>query len=245
MRTDMWHEGTRPSSGYDARMKRLALCSFAVLAVSTAYAQKVTTSVQKGGVKNKWKTSITMPRVSGGSALANYANGQFKASSAGFLASFKKQINETFKEGFDLPGPLELDAQPTFTLVSPNWITGYWTVYSFMGGAHGATGFVAFNYTMVGGKPKNAGLSDIFVNAKSASDDLTQLLTQKLLANPNALFIHDGTNKVAAEELPFTVTKTGLLFLIEPYIAGPYSEGTFKVPLAYKEIQAPFKLKGK
>ena len=61
-----------------------------------------------------------------------------------------------------------------------------------------------------------------------------------------SVVLHGGAGQTAAaEQLPFTLTKTGLLFLLEPYIAGPYSEGTFKVPLAYKEIPAPFKLKGK
>ncbi|HRI42577.1 MAG TPA: DUF4163 domain-containing protein [Fimbriimonadaceae bacterium] len=208
-----------------------------------AQSVKTTTAKQTSTVKGKWKTTVVMPSVSGRSAVIQFANAQLKKDANSVLASFKQAAQESFKDlPKDMAGTLELYLEPTFTLLNPNWVCGYWTVYEFMGGAHGMTTFRSFNYGQVGGKPKNAGLGDLFANKVSAAGDLTQVLTQKLLANKDAAFIADGSSKIDAGKTPFAATKSGLTFLFEPYVCGPYSAGTFKVPVAWKEIQAPARL---
>lgn len=215
----------------------------ALLCGAHAQPVKATTAKQVSTVKGKWKTTIFMPTVSGRSTVVQFANGQLKRDATGMSNAFKKSAQESLASlPKDMAGNLEFYLEPTFTLLTPNWVCGYWTIYEFMGGAHGMTTFRAFNYGMVGGKPKNAGLGDLFANKVSAAGDLTQVLTQKLLANPDATFIADGSSKVDAATAPFCATKSGLLFLFEPYICGPYAAGTFKVPIAWKEIQAPIKL---
>lgn len=226
-------------------ISRLLLLVAASVLSSSLCAQSVraSTTKQTSSLKGKWKTTILMPTVSGRSTVVQFANGQLKRDANAVLASFKKAAQESLK-GLpkDMAGTLELYLEPTFTLLSPNWVCGYWTVYEFMGGAHGMTTFRSFNYGLVGGKAKNAGLGDLFTNATSAAGDLTQVVTQKLLANPNATFIADGSSKVDASKTPFSATKTGLTFLFEPYICGPYAAGTFKVPVAWSEIQATVRL---
>lgn len=224
-------------------MKRLPTLLIVLAAASLASGQSVSTTKVKGGVKGKWTSSIVMPRVSGSGSLAAFANADLKKQAASMLAAFKSEANETLKGGFKMAGLLEFDLQPTFTLVSSTWITGYWTTYAFYGGAHGMTGFVSFNYALIGGKARNARPTDLFSDPKSTFDDLDKILTQKLLANPNALFIKDGTSTVESDKLPFVVGKSSLLFLFEPYIAGPYSEGTFKVPVKYSEMLVKPKLR--
>lgn len=225
----------------------LALASVALLCLALpASSQSVRASTKKvtGGQKGKTKTTVLMPTVSGSSAVVSFANRSLRADAAKVQAAFQKDAAQSLAGyGKDLPGPFELYLEPTFTLLSPNWVCGYWTIYQFTGGAHGMTTFASFNYTLVNGKPKNAGLADLFANAASAASDLTAVLTQKLFQNPNATFIADGTSKVDAGTTPFAMTKTGMTFLFEPYICGPYSAGTFKVPVAFGEIQATMKLR--
>ena len=123
------------------RSLALAACLLAALAATAqAVRSKIvkTTTSQKG----KWTATVYQPSISGSSTVVQYANKSLKLVAAGQLALFKKSVAETLKGlDRDMPGPLEFQIQPTFTLLSQNWVCGYWTLYEFMGGAHGMTSF--------------------------------------------------------------------------------------------------------
>jgi hypothetical protein len=131
-------------------------------------------------------------------------------------------------------------AATTVSIEKPNLISGYITRDEYTGGAHPMTYLDGFNIGVVNGRPKVLTLSNLFRSGEDARALSAARVRAKLADNPRASFIGDPQAEPtdAALTSAFVLTPSGVTFLIEPYVAGPYAAGSFFVKVPYSEFGA-------
>jgi hypothetical protein len=136
----------------------------------------------------------------------------------------------------------ELDVKPTIAISRPRIVSGYFTVFSFTGGAHPNTFLRSVTVGLVGGKPKALRAKDILVTGKQA--DLLQLLQAKLHDAKQAKGVGEGGVVETGHLDNFVVTPGGITWLFEPYAVGAYVEGAYLLKCSWKDLRGTVDLHG-
>jgi hypothetical protein len=228
---------------------------------SSTYYTK-TTSINKEGDSVHTSFSVKFPQLTGGNEDAiNKINAQIeqmvkdqtfsmddttqttKSSSIESLAKgFLKEFESMAAENNDVPiMGWDYEGSGDTLLISPKVISIYYQVYSFTGGAHGNSNITYLNF--------NAQTGDLLKLTDMVSDttalkkiaELKFEKTQKEFAKDND-FEYDRTSYFW--EKPFylpaniAITKTGLLFMYNPYEAAAYALGPISFDLTWQELGA-------
>lgn len=225
---------------------------------STYYAK--TTSINKDGDSVHTSFRVKYPQLAGGDkAIMTKINAQIeqmikdqtfsmddtvtttKSGSIESLAkSFIKEYETLAAEDADaFSMGWEYDGSGDTLLISPKVISIYYQVYSFTGGAHGNSNITYLNF--------NAQTGDLLQLTDMISDttalkkiaELKFEKTQKQFAKDND-FEYDRTSYFW--EKPFylpaniAVTRTGLIFMYNPYEAAAYALGPISFDLTWQEL---------
>lgn len=134
--------------------------------------------------------------------------------------------------------PFAYDAKTTVSIEKPGLVTGYVTRYENLGGAHPMTYFHGFNIGVVNGKPKVLKLTDLFRAGEDAKNVAAAHVRAKLSGDSRAIFLNDPDSNPSDSELTssWVLTPSGVTFLLQPYIAGPYAAGSIFVKIPYAEF---------
>lgn len=229
---------------------------------SITYKIETPPKISKEGDTTISKISINYPKLSGGDeAVMAKINAQIeqmvknqmfsmedtaqttKTGSVEMLAkAFLQEYEDFTKENEDMPSMgWDFDGSGDTLLISPKVISIYYHVYSFTGGAHGNSNISYLNFNAQTGDLLT--LTDI-VSDTTALKKIAELKfekTQKIFAKDND-FEYDRASYFW--EKPFylpaniAVTKTGLLFMYNPYEAAAYALGPISFDLTWEELGA-------
>jgi hypothetical protein len=118
--------------------------------------------------------------------------------------------------------------------VDENIISAVLEVYSFTGGAHGATNFIPTNYSPKDNKEIK--LADIFSGqedyVKKISDFCIKNLTEQITAGAGSTegtWIEDGAGPKEENFSVFLINQNSITFYFPQYQVAPYALGDFKV----------------
>ena len=112
------------------------------------------------------------------------------------------------------------------------------TYYSYMGGAHGNTGYSSQLWTFdQDGSATQLELSDLFRSDSNYYELLQAYLLTDLREQQAAWLIDDRTASVELEQLVFSLSPAGLRFAFAPYDVGPYAQGSFFVTVPYEAVR--------
>ncbi len=170
--------------------------------------------------------------------VATTKSGSVESLAKGFL----KEFEDFTKENADMPTlGWEYDGSGDTLLISPKVISIYYQVYSFTGGAHGNSNISYLNF--------NAQTGDLL--------ELTDIVSDTTALKKIAELKFEKTQKVFAKDNDFefnkadyfwgnpfflpaniAVTKTGLLFMYNPYEAAAYAIGPISFDLTWQELGA-------
>lgn len=182
-----------------------------------------------------YSIKVQYPRFIGVSAVQRKANSDLARDAKNL---YKGSVRETLSSlGPDRPDSVfESASVPSISLSRPDLISVSYTNTSFTGGAHPNMGYDSVNFGLVDGIAKRLSLSDLFKPGVNARKVAGLQVYNRLKANPDALWIKQGTITASSGELTstFVITCTGLTFLISPYDVGPYSSGSFTVKVPWK-----------
>jgi len=214
------------------RILPLLLGALAVVALAGP-ATKTLSNTKKG----KWQAKGTYPQFGGSGTVSKLADKTIAAAAKSMFAGFLKEANEAL--GQHVPtGPYSYVSTFTVSTQTTTVISAYSATYQYTGGAHGMSTYGVFNFGMVGGRAKQLKLKDLFKAGVNPVPDISTAIIAKTMNNPAAEWVKSGEySAVSAQQAEiFVITKTGLLFLFDQYILGPYSSGQFKVLVPYSEL---------
>jgi hypothetical protein len=226
------------------RQRRNRLIWIAVLlalVAATAYGQAslvfhtVTVRRSRPGF---WKVSTAYPQFANDLPIELLANQTLKAAAEKQMREFVKQCTDEFRRLGKPRAPYEQMEKSTVALARPTLISAYVTGFTYTGGAHGNIYYPTYNFGFIDGKPRRLALRDLFRPGEKAVDAASELVMEKLKANPRATFVKDGSVKSIGPDLAsaFVVSPTGITFLLPPYAVAPYSEGSFFVKVPFAEF---------
>jgi hypothetical protein len=134
--------------------------------------------------------------------------------------------------------PFAYDAKTTVSIERPGLVTGYITRYENTGGAHPMTYYQGFNVGMVKGRAKDLALGDLFRADEDARNVAAAHIRAKLANDPRAVYLGGADSNPSDAELTsaWVLTPSGVTFLLQPYIAGPYAAGSFFVKVPFAEF---------
>lgn len=112
------------------------------------------------------------------------------------------------------------------------------SIYAYTGGAHGNTGLVAHNLLVEGSGIRILELRDMFAPRTNFMSRVSPLLLEDLRLQ-EAAWVLDGTvsDLLEPDVQTFIINPQGLEFYFEPYLMGPYAQGSFKVLLPFEAIK--------
>lgn len=182
-----------------------------------------------------WKASIGYPVFKGDTAVVSYANESLLNRAKQLLAEFQDQSKKNLAALGH--GGMEAKTDVSISIVGTELISGVMTSYCYVGGAHGMTFSLPYNFALVGGKPKSLKFSDVF--RQGTGSTVSDRVMAKLSGVERAAWVQDGQVKaMTADQLNrFVITKVGVKFLFDRYELGPYAAGDFNVTLLYSEIE--------
>ena len=115
----------------------------------------------------------------------------------------------------------EFHLEDSVFMATSQYISMRLTIYTYNGGAHGQTRYMAFNYDVKNGRFLT---NEDIVDASKATAVNAQLKAH--FQNPNGCFTEDPTLEQTAV---INFTATSLCFKYEPYVLGPYACGAAEV----------------
>lgn len=185
-----------------------------------------------------WKVSTAYPQFANDLPIEAVANRTLKAAAERQMREFVQQCTDEFRRLGKPRAPYEQMEKPTVALARPTLISAYFTGFTYTGGAHGNIYYPTYNFGFINGKPRRLTLRDLFRPGEKAVDAASELVMEKLKANPRATFVKDGSVKSIGPDFAsaFVVSPTGITFLLPPYAVAPYSEGSFFVKVPFAEF---------
>ena len=228
------------AGAYVLYLQRSAILNATHKIASTNKSQQTPTiSVQDKKITDNtkpFKIDITYPSFSGADDLnkkiADFVNSQisdFKTNSLENDSAVKKIDPVSYAK---YPREYDLTIGYDKGIVDENTISTVLEVYSFTGGAHGATTFISFNYN-----PKTKTeikLADLFTGQpdylKTISDFSIKYLTGQI--DPQMLdksWLNTGAGPVAENFSVFLINKDNITFYIQQYQVAAGAAGEFKV----------------
>lgn len=139
--------------------------------------------------------------------------------------------------------PYELSMATENRVLTPGRASAVVTTYVFTGGAHGMTTFRTFNVRAGAKGVKDVRLGDLFTTRDWLPVVSTALMT-KLRDNPAAMWVESGEFREFTPETlrAWTHERDGSLrFYFEPYLLGPYANGTFEVSLSRSDLGSTYR----
>lgn len=189
-------------------------------------------------LNEKWTAAARIARFKDGpvAALADRTlSGLVGSEMRAFLRQARK---ETPNPGYPM-APWGYGADTVASLARPDLVSAYVETYDFRGGAHGMTTYIGVNVGLVSGQATVLRLEDLFRPGVPARALAVDAVKERLRATPRAAWFQPGVDPAYLPSdadliKDFVITPSGITFLIEPYVAGPYAVGSFfvKVPFA-------------
>lgn len=139
-----------------------------------------------------------------------------------------------------------LERSRDIAYVSHDLISVAETIYVYTGGAHPNVGLAGYNYWLDDSGALRLTLNDLFRPGSDYMAVLSGFILEALAAQ-EALWVVDGTVSELTERIlndSFTITPQGLTFFFEPYLVGPYVQGTFSVLVPYEQLQSIIRQNG-
>lgn len=161
-------------------------------------------------------------------------NGTINKSIKGIVDEFKKQSTAMFEDlaakGMERPSwGCELVVKDSVFMATDRYISVRFTIYSFTGGAHGITKYLAFNYDVAGKRMLEQ--KDI-IDARKAGIVNAQL--EANFSNPQGCF----TDKPTLEKTTvLNLTSTALCFTFEQNVLGAYACGTAEISVSRQALK--------
>jgi uncharacterized lipoprotein YbaY len=113
----------------------------------------------------------------------------------------------------------------------------YVEAYTYTGGAHGNVVHFPITLGWSDGEPSNVTLQQLVRPSIDPYDIFGPLVLQKL-GEQNAAWVVNGqlTEMPKATMDTFVLTPTAVSFVVGPYVAGPWAEGTRVIKVPYSEV---------
>lgn len=157
-----------------------------------------------------------------------------------FLKVQAKECRDLAKDGNLPSGPFERIDTCTVRCFRPGLVSLLREEYEFAGGAHGNTTYTALNWQIEGGKATPFGLENLFREKSDWVKKIAQAVCQDLKRQKASNYMDGDPKKteVPLEQLQtFYLTPQGITFVFDPYVAGCYAEGTFRVMLPWSKLE--------
>lgn len=176
--------------------------------------------------------------------LVRFANTRVRSDVVGTYTRWLKESKASLRFDPKPMAPYEFEMNPALIRFRPHRIISMrFDSYQYMGGAHGMSAMLAQNYALVGGKPKEIVLGDLFRPGTAYRPLVEKKIFAKLKKNKEAAWVQDGSVKTltTGQFNNFTISAIGLTWTFNPYEMGPYAAGVFEVTLTPAELGPGFK----
>jgi hypothetical protein len=186
----------------------------------------------------------TYPGFRARTPLVRFANARIRSDVLGSYRQWLKATRTSLQADSKPIAPYEFELRPILHRYNPRvLISMNFNSYEYTGGAHGMSAFLAQNYAVVNGKPKEITLGDLFRRGTAYRPLVEHKIFAKLKKNKEAAWVQDGSVKTltTSQFNNFTVSRSGLTWIFNPYEMGPYAAGIFEVTLTPAELGAGFK----
>jgi hypothetical protein len=235
---------------------RLVLPIVALLSVSPVVASEKSEARFKGiaslhklsSKSRNYNAQVAYPAFRSRTPLARFANARVKfLQRHGYfkwLSQTKKDLQRASGENSVGALPYEYESNPSLNYYSPSRLISLQLVsYQFLGGAHGSSSFQNYNFAMVGGKPKELKLADLFVPGTDYRKIVETRVFANLKKNESATWVQDGSvKKLTPEQFNnFSIGRDGITWLFNEYEMGPYANGQIEAKLSASELGPGFK----
>ena len=191
-------------------------------------------------MENKWEVTATIPAFLGKDPLSQYAKRDITTKMTKDFQDFMKEVKKDWVPGFE-SAPYGFDSSATRQLGSTDAQSYTISTYRYLGGAHGIGITECRNFALVGGKPKQLKIWDIFRKDKRAA--LEKMILAKAKKDPNTDWLQDPEmhKKLESSELAnfWVKGKGGCAWEFDPYVLGSYASGPFTFTYSWNELQ-PF-----
>lgn len=151
------------------------------------------------------------------------------------IVSLAKKDNEFYISNKLEPKQYVIYINYIVTKNSDNILSITLSLYSYLGGAHGSTKDVSFNFDTRTGN--NGSLKDFFGNSSSYKDIILNNIKKTVAENPE-MYFKDAVDKL--KEIPynqkFYLTKDSLVVYFDEYAIAPYVAGTVQFKIPYSEF---------
>ncbi len=176
--------------------------------------------------------------------LTRFVNQTISSKQKKIFNDWLKDSKKALKEFPEAITPYEYTSGPSMTFYSPSRLISLrFDSYEFMGGAHGMGIMDARNFGIIGGKPKQLVLGDLFKPGSDYRDLVESQVFAKLRKDENAQWVQDGSVKTLTNNQfnNFSIEKDGVIWLFNQYEMGPYVVGQFEIKLSLKELGPNFR----
>ncbi|CAN5360726.1 hypothetical protein BH11ARM2_BH11ARM2_13190 [soil metagenome] len=214
----------------------LMLVAIALLAYQNPPKVPSTLVAQKRSL-GVWKASVNVPKLpvtpSGRALVATASNEGAKAMTVWVGQTL--QSLKTFKPA----APLEYEVMPIYAYERGRIASAVQLTFDWSGGAHPNTTYSIYNFWDA--KPMK--LADFFGPGYDGARQVSYLLLERLVKNPQAMWLQDGTvHDLTPQQLEhFQVGPKGLTWTFGPYELGPYVSGTITQFLSAKDLGSQFR----
>lgn len=214
------------------KLMKAPLLLASVLACNVAFAGSVKVSWQTLKLGGKAEVEARYPSFKG-NELAQLASAGVRNRVQEVVAEYRKEWGNG--NGTDRPSGMYISG--TVTLNQASLISAFTDFAPYTGGAHGGLFYSTHNYGVVNGRAKKLKLKDLFQPGVKFRDVLSPLILQSLRER-EAGWVENGDYRDISELVfdSFVITPQGLTFIVPPYEAGSWAEGTFWVKVPFKEI---------
>lgn len=128
---------------------------------------------------------------------------------------------------------------PFVSVQKADLVSGYFFADYFNGGFHPNSETYPINVGLVRGKPQLLSIVDVCKPGKSRA--VAAKVFAHLRKIPAASWAHPQFQSLTPRSVEltktFVITPTGLLFIFDPYVAGPFSNGEIRVKLPYSQLR--------
>lgn len=192
----------------------------------------------------RFMAEATYPTFRSRTPLARFANAQIRSQISGSYNAWLKESKKSLRESSTSSVPLEFQLQTVLMRYRPRRIISMrFDEYQFNGGTHGMGALLAHNFGMVGGKPKELVLGDLFRPGTPYRAEVEKKIFAKLKKDEGATWVQDRSVKTltTSQFNNFTISPSGLTWVFNQYEMGPYSNGIFEIKLTPAELGPNFK----
>ena len=170
--------------------------------------------------------------------LARFANFQIAEAEKKHFRQWLREKRADLKADFQPIAPYEYQSVPSLSYYSPTLISLRFDFYQYLGGAHGMAIRQTRNFALMGGKPKELVLGDLFPKGTNYRALVEQKIFAQLRRNPNAAWVQDKSVKKLENEQfnNFSISQNAVTWHFAPYEMGPYAAGEFEVKIPKSEL---------